>query len=148
MKLAFMVLMYRMLVIGHIANHTSKIRVGAGGIMLPNHSTLMIAEQFGTLEAMYPNRIDLGFQWKDKGVIYVSAKEGTGFLELQEQLEQHLFYDDVEAEFLFPYSAGELVAYFQQHADVLEVKHDELGTYMKVLCRQKDFKKYKQLAQD
>ncbi|KMK76182.1 LLM class flavin-dependent oxidoreductase [Alkalihalobacillus pseudalcaliphilus] len=47
-------------VIGHIANHTSKIRVGAGGIMLPNHSTLMIAEQFGTLEAMYPNRIDLG----------------------------------------------------------------------------------------
>ncbi|MFA9556879.1 LLM class flavin-dependent oxidoreductase [Evansella sp. AB-rgal1] len=47
-------------VIGHIAAHTSSIRVGSGGIMLPNHSPLVIAEQFGTLEAMFPNRIDLG----------------------------------------------------------------------------------------
>jgi luciferase family oxidoreductase group 1 len=46
--------------IGHIANATSKIRVGAGGIMLPNHSPLAIAEQFGTLEALFPSRIDLG----------------------------------------------------------------------------------------
>ena len=46
--------------IGHVAGATSRIRVGAGGIMLPNHSPLQIAEQFGTLEAMYPNRIDLG----------------------------------------------------------------------------------------
>ncbi|TGL75707.1 LLM class flavin-dependent oxidoreductase [Leptospira jelokensis] len=47
-------------VIGHIAGHTKKIRVGAGGIMLPNHSPLVIAEQFGTLESLYPKRIDLG----------------------------------------------------------------------------------------
>jgi len=47
-------------VIGHIAGATKKIRVGAGGIMLPNHAALVIAEQFGTLEAMYPGRIDLG----------------------------------------------------------------------------------------
>ena len=47
-------------VIGHLAAGTSKIRVGAGGIMLPNHSPLVIAEQFGTLEALYPGRIDLG----------------------------------------------------------------------------------------
>jgi luciferase family oxidoreductase group 1 len=47
-------------VIGHLASGTSKIRVGAGGIMLPNHSPLVIAEQFGTLEALYPGRIDLG----------------------------------------------------------------------------------------
>ena len=47
-------------VIGFIAAHTSKIRVGAGGIMLPNHSPLLIAEQFGTLESLYPGRIDLG----------------------------------------------------------------------------------------
>lgn len=47
-------------VIGHIAAATSKIRVGAGGIMLPNHSPLVIAEQFGTLDALYPGRIDLG----------------------------------------------------------------------------------------
>src|ERR1700687_2971678 len=48
------------LVIGHVAGGTSTIRVGAGGIMLPNHSPLVIAEQFGTLESLYPGRIDLG----------------------------------------------------------------------------------------
>lgn len=47
-------------VIGYIAAHTSTIRVGAGGVMLPNHSPLVIAEQFGTLESLYPGRIDLG----------------------------------------------------------------------------------------
>jgi luciferase family oxidoreductase group 1 len=47
-------------VIGFIAANTKTIRVGAGGIMLPNHSPLVIAEQFGTLESLYPNRIDLG----------------------------------------------------------------------------------------
>src|ERR1700723_987896 len=47
-------------VIGHIAGGTSTIRVGAGGIMLPNHAPLVIAEQFGTLESLYPGRIDLG----------------------------------------------------------------------------------------
>ena len=46
--------------LGHVAGGTSTIRVGAGGIMLPNHSPLVIAEQFGTLEALYPGRIDLG----------------------------------------------------------------------------------------
>ncbi|MEE2635727.1 MAG: LLM class flavin-dependent oxidoreductase [Acidobacteriota bacterium] len=48
------------LVIGHIANATSTIRVGAGGIMLPNHAPLAVAEQFGTLASLYPDRIDLG----------------------------------------------------------------------------------------
>jgi len=48
------------LVISHIAAGTEKIRVGAGGIMLPNHSPLVIAEQFGTLAHLYPGRIDLG----------------------------------------------------------------------------------------
>lgn len=47
-------------VIGYVAGGTSSIRVGAGGIMLPNHAPLVIAEQFGTLEALYPGRIDLG----------------------------------------------------------------------------------------
>ena len=47
-------------VIGHVAGGTSTIRVGAGGIMLPNHAPLVIAEQFGTLDALYPGRIDLG----------------------------------------------------------------------------------------
>ena len=47
-------------VIGHLASATQTIRVGSGGIMLPNHAPLMVAEQFGTLATLYPNRIDLG----------------------------------------------------------------------------------------
>ena len=46
--------------IGHVAGGTKSIRVGAGGIMLPNHSPMVIAEQFGTLEILFPGRIDLG----------------------------------------------------------------------------------------
>src|SRR6202035_3687152 len=47
-------------VIGHVAAGTSTIRVGSGGVMLPNHAPLVIAEQFGTLESLFPGRIDLG----------------------------------------------------------------------------------------
>ncbi len=46
--------------IGHVASATKTIRVGSGGVMLPNHAPLVVAEQFGTLEAIYPGRIDLG----------------------------------------------------------------------------------------
>src|SRR6266478_8687215 len=46
--------------IGHVAGATSTIRVGSGGVMLPNHAPLVVAEQFGTLDAIYPGRIDLG----------------------------------------------------------------------------------------
>src|SRR6202158_443466 len=46
--------------IGHVAGATQRIRVGSGGVMLPNHAPLVVAEQFGTLEALYPGRIDLG----------------------------------------------------------------------------------------
>src|SRR6266851_6510333 len=46
--------------IGHVAAATNTIRVGSGGVMLPNHAPLVVAEQFGTLEALYPGRIDLG----------------------------------------------------------------------------------------
>ncbi|MGE8293821.1 MAG: MsnO8 family LLM class oxidoreductase, partial [Sphingobacterium sp.] len=48
------------LLIQHIASNTDRIRVGSGGIMLPNHAPLVIAEQFGTLETLFPGRIDLG----------------------------------------------------------------------------------------
>ncbi|WP_372057206.1 LLM class flavin-dependent oxidoreductase [Tistrella mobilis] len=48
------------ILIGHIAGGTRRIRVGSGGIMLPNHAPLIVAEQFGTLESLYPGRIDLG----------------------------------------------------------------------------------------
>ena len=46
--------------LGHMAEETKRIRIGSGGVMLPNHSPLVIAEQFGTLATMYPGRIDLG----------------------------------------------------------------------------------------
>ncbi|HEV2764787.1 MAG TPA: MsnO8 family LLM class oxidoreductase, partial [Pyrinomonadaceae bacterium] len=46
--------------VGFVAGGTSSIRVGSGGVMLPNHAPLVVAEQFGTLEALYPGRIDLG----------------------------------------------------------------------------------------
>src|SRR5690349_21360851 len=48
------------IVIGYVANNTSTIRVGSNGIILPNHPPMLIAEQFGTLESLYPGRIDLG----------------------------------------------------------------------------------------
>ena len=47
-------------IVAHVAAHTQRIRLGAGGVMLPNHSPLVIAEQFGTLESLHPGRIDLG----------------------------------------------------------------------------------------
>jgi len=64
--------------IAHIANHTETIRLGAGGIMLPNHSPLVIAEQFGTLATLHPGRIDLGLgraPGGDMGVIRALRKD-------------------------------------------------------------------------
>ena len=46
--------------VGHVAGGTRTIRVGSGGVMLPNHAPLVVAEQFGTLATLYPGRIDLG----------------------------------------------------------------------------------------
>ncbi|MEQ7801375.1 LLM class flavin-dependent oxidoreductase [Pedobacter sp. ASV1-7] len=69
-------------VIGHIAGGTEKIRVGSGGIMLPNHSPLIIAEQFGTLESLYPGRIDLGLG-RAPGTDQVTAAAIRGDLRFQ-----------------------------------------------------------------
>ncbi len=71
--------------IGHIAGATRKIRVGAGGIMLPNHAPLAVAEQFGTLATIYPDRIDLGLGRAPGGDMAVaralrrSMDQGDGF---------------------------------------------------------------------
>ncbi|GDY53921.1 hypothetical protein SVIO_045440 [Streptomyces violaceusniger] len=48
------------MILAHLAAHTERIRLGSGGVMLPNHAPLVIAEQFGTLEALAPGRVDLG----------------------------------------------------------------------------------------
>ena len=85
--------------IGHIAGGTSTIRVGAGGIMLPNHSPLVIAEQFGTLESLYPGRIDLGLG-RAPGSDQVVARA----------LRRHL---DTDPE-AFPQDVLELMEYFSE----------------------------------
>jgi luciferase family oxidoreductase group 1 len=83
--------------IGHVADATSRIRVGAGGIMLPNHSPLQVAEQFGTLASLHPDRIDLG----------LGRAPGT------DQPTAHAlrrYFDGAEA---FPSDVVELLGYFE-----------------------------------
>jgi luciferase family oxidoreductase group 1 len=87
------------IVIGHVASGTATIRVGAGGIMLPNHSPLAIAEQFGTLESLYPGRIDLGLG-RAPGSDGVTARA----------LRRPSLVDEAEA---FPQDVLELIAYFR-----------------------------------
>ncbi|MHC9086911.1 LLM class flavin-dependent oxidoreductase [Luteimonas sp. RIT-PG2_3] len=83
--------------IGHIAGGTRTIRVGAGGIMLPNHSPLQVAEQFGTLAALYPGRIDLG----------LGRAPGTDQPTMR-ALRRYLDGADT-----FPQDVGELLRYFE-----------------------------------
>ena len=85
-------------VIGHVAGGTSTIRVGAGGIMLPNHSPLMVAEAFGTLAALHPGRIDLG----------LGRAPGT------DQLTAHALRRNMNADVnSFPNDVVELMSYFR-----------------------------------
>ncbi|MBS4200946.1 LLM class flavin-dependent oxidoreductase [Bacillus sp. FJAT-49732] len=80
------------ILIGHIAGETKRIRVGAGGIMLPNHASLVVAEQFGTLESLYPGRIDLGLgraPGSDQGTAYALRRTlGRGAEEFPQQVEE------------------------------------------------------------
>ncbi len=83
-------------VIGHVAGATNTIRVGAGGIMLPNHAPLVIAEQFGTLATLYPDRIDLGLG-RAPGTDMATARA----------LRRHMAPEDS-----FPQDVAELIGYF------------------------------------
>lgn len=83
--------------IGHIAGATKTIRVGSGGVMLPNHAPLVVAEQFGTLEALYPGRIDLGLGRAPGGDAHTMRalrrslqQTGDDFPELVEELLSYL----------------------------------------------------------
>ncbi|MFO7720915.1 MAG: LLM class flavin-dependent oxidoreductase [Gillisia sp.] len=83
--------------IGYIAGGTKKIKVGSGGIMLPNHSPLIVAEQFGTLGSLYPNRIDLG----------LGRAPGT------DQVTAHAIRSDrMQAVYKFPEEIDEIQKYF------------------------------------
>ncbi|QDY69091.1 LLM class flavin-dependent oxidoreductase [Qingshengfaniella alkalisoli] len=88
-------------VIGQVAQATSTIRVGAGGIMLPNHSPLVIAEQFGTLETLFPGRIDLGLG-RAPGTDMATARA----------LRRSMDHSDS-----FPQDVVELIGYFDDVAD-------------------------------
>ncbi|OJU48631.1 MAG: hypothetical protein BGN96_11495 [Bacteroidales bacterium 45-6] len=83
--------------IGHVAGKTEKIRVGSGGIMLPNHAPLIVAEQFGTLETLYPGRIDLG----------LGRAPGT-----DERTAKAIRRKNMDAAFHFPDDVRELQQFF------------------------------------
>jgi luciferase family oxidoreductase group 1 len=83
--------------IGHVAGGTSTIRVGAGGIMLPNHAPLQVAEQFGTLASLYPGRIDLGLG-RAPGTDQPTARA------------LRRYFDSADA---FPQDVAELLTYFE-----------------------------------
>jgi luciferase family oxidoreductase group 1 len=93
-------------VIGHVAAATQRIRVGAGGIMLPNHAPLVIAEQFGTLETLFPGRIDLG----------IGRAPGTDMATAR-ALRRHLQASDQ-----FPEDVVELMHYFAAHDPAAQVR--------------------------
>ena len=85
------------ILIGYIAESTTTIRVGSGGIMLPNHSPLIVAEQFGTLGSLYPNRIDLG----------LGRAPGT-----DRETAQAIRSDFMQAAHSFPEDVAEIQKYF------------------------------------
>ena len=101
------------IVIAHVAAGTTRIRVGAGGIMLPNHSPLVVAEQFGTLESLYPGRIDLA----------LGRAPGTDPLTAR-ALRRHHAGDAAEA---FPQDVLEVMHYFEKsRSDVRAVPGEGL----------------------
>src|SRR5690606_827860 len=87
------------ILIGYIAENTDTIRVGSGGIMLPNHSPLIIAEQFGTLAHLYPDRIDLG----------LGRAPGT-----DPQTAQAIRTDFMQAAHSFPQEIEKIEQYFSE----------------------------------
>ena len=93
-------------VIGHVAGATKTIRVGAGGIMLPNHAPLVIAEQFGTLETLYPGRIDLGLG-RAPGTDMATARA----------LRRHMVQEDS-----FPQDVVDLLQYFDDADEGIRVR--------------------------
>ena len=95
------------IIIGYIAAGTKNIRVGSGGIMLPNHSPLIVSEQFGTLAALYPNRIDLGLG-RAPGTDPVTATE--------------LRYDRMRAAQDFPNEVRKIQQYFSPENSTAEVR--------------------------
>ena len=92
--------------IGHVAGQTRSMRIGAGGIMLPNHAPLVVAEQFGTLATLYPGRIDLALG-RAPGTDMATARA----------LRRHMAPEDS-----FPQDIQELISYFDEGSDAAPVR--------------------------
>lgn len=91
----------------HIASKTNSIRIGSGGIMLPNHSPLIVAEQFGTLGSLYPNRIDMG----------LGRAPGT------DQVTAHAIRSDrMNSVYKFPHEVDEIKKYFSNNLSSKKVR--------------------------
>ena len=104
-------------VIGHVAGATRSLRIGAGGIMLPNHAPLIIAEQFGTLATLYPGRIDLGLG-RAPGTDMATARA----------LRRHMAPEDS-----FPQDVQELIGYFGEMPEQIQVRAiPGMGTHVPV----------------
>ncbi|MFV8225500.1 LLM class flavin-dependent oxidoreductase [Christiangramia aquimixticola] len=92
---------------GHVAARTAKIRIGSGGIMLPNHSPLLVAEQFGTLGTLFPGRIDMG----------LGRAPGT------DQVTAHAIRSDrMNSVFQFPHEIDEIRKYFKNDNSSTKVR--------------------------
>ncbi|WP_100404671.1 LLM class flavin-dependent oxidoreductase [Bacillus solitudinis] len=101
------------ILIKHTLEHTEHIRVGSGGIMLPNHSPLVVAEQFGTMATIYPNRVDLGLG-RAPGT---DMKTASALRRSQNDSSVYTFPDDVKA-LLTYFGSKELQGYVKAHPGV------------------------------
>lgn len=104
--------------------------LGAGGI--PMITVYNKADKCGMTDI--PRRMD--------GRIYMAAGQGVGLEELTEMIQEELYADQVEAEFLVPYDRGNVVSFFRENATVLEQEYTEAGVRLKVSCRRHDAEKY------
>lgn len=105
------------LIIGYILENTQRIKVGAGGVMLPNHTPFQVAERYGTLETLYPERVDLGIG-RAPGTDIETAK---------------LIYRDTYKEDNFKEAIRTLLSYFEDEAENFKVRpYPGVGTHVPI----------------
>lgn len=121
-------------IIGHVAGATETIRVGAGGVMLPNHAPLVIAEQFGTLDALYPGRIDLGLgraPGSDQATAYALRRtlqsNGNDFPDQLDELRGYFKHDPTARVRAFPGEGQDIPIWLLGSSDFSARLAAELG---------------------
>ncbi|MCG7345946.1 LLM class flavin-dependent oxidoreductase [Sporosarcina sp. ACRSL] len=121
-------------IIGHVAGATETIRLGAGGVMLPNHAPLVIAEQFGTLDALYPGRIDLGLgraPGSDQATAYALRRtlhsSGNEFPQQLAELRAYFEYDPSARVRAFPGEGQDIPIWLLGSSDFSARLAAELG---------------------